>query len=95
MEVMSEPIEVSLTLNGVEWIKLGTFHYFEPKIDWIGIAAQLPSLNVSFLFKDHLENELKLANQTAAEYELEKEVNLEIFDNFSNNQLKSLRALEK
>ena len=46
LEVMSEPIHVSLTLNGVEWISLGSFHYFEPKIDWIGIAPQLPSLQV-------------------------------------------------
>lgn len=35
---MQEQIQVSLTLNGVEWLPLGSFQYFEPKIDWIGFT---------------------------------------------------------
>ena len=38
VQIMQEQIQVSLTLNGVEWLPLGTFQYFEPKIEWIGFS---------------------------------------------------------
>lgn len=41
---MGEEIGVSITLNGVEWIPLGTFQYFEPEVDWIGIAPPFQEL---------------------------------------------------
>ena len=45
---MDQPSMVSLSLNGVEWIPLGLFTYFEPEVDWIGYPPQFTDIAVNF-----------------------------------------------
>jgi len=33
---MDEMVIISLSLNGVEWMELGTFNYTDFKVDYIG-----------------------------------------------------------
>ena len=35
---MNHHTDVSLSLNGVEWINIGKFFYFEPEVEWIGLT---------------------------------------------------------
>jgi len=46
---MNDHTMVSLSLNGVEWINIGKFYYFEPEIDWIGLPAHFNEVHVNFI----------------------------------------------
>ena len=46
---MNDHTMVSLSLNGVEWINIGKFYYFEPEIDWIGLPAHFNEVPVKLI----------------------------------------------
>ena len=46
---MNDFTSVSLSLNGVEWINIGKFYFFEPEVDWIGYTT--------LFIKDYIKQE--------------------------------------